>query len=68
MAQLVLPVGAAEAQPPERLHHLRVHAGHLGIHDRLLTGLADHPVHLAAGVVHGVLDARRLDPTVLDQP
>ena len=40
---------------------------HAGIVDGLFTRLADHEVHLGAGLVHDLLDAAGMDPAVGDQ-
>ena len=67
VAQLVLAVGVAETQLAERLRNLRVERRNLGIKERLLAGLGHHPVHLAARLLDGFLDAAGLDAPVLHE-
>src|SRR5882724_4063565 len=63
----VLAVRGAVAHPPYELHELRMHAFDAGFVHRLLARLEDRGVHLDAGLVHDLLDAPRVDPSVRDE-
>src|SRR5579884_114578 len=63
----VLPVAGAEAQPAEQPDQLRAQALHAGVEHRLLAHLHDMALKLGLGLVVALLDARRVDPAVLEQ-
>ncbi len=63
----VLPVGGAVLQLADQLHQLGVHSVDPQVEERLLPGFADRLVHLLGDLLDRLLDARRMDPAVLDQ-
>ena len=64
----VLPVARAVVEPPEELDDLLVEVAAVRLEDRLLAGLPDVVVDLRLGLVVHLLDPRRVDAAVLDQP
>ena len=63
----VLAIARAIAQAPEDLHELLVKLAAVRLEDRLLPRLHDRILDLRFRGVVRVLDARRVDPSVLDQ-
>ena len=60
----VLAVARAVSHAAQELDQFVVDAVHVGLKDRLLAGLADLVVHLAAGLLDHFLDAGRMDAAV----
>ena len=67
MVQHVLAIAGAVAHAAQQLDQLMMDAVHVGLEDRLLAGLADLVVDLAAGLLDHFLDARGMDAPVSDQ-
>ena len=68
MVEHVLPVTRAVTQPAEQPHDLRMDAVQPGLEHRALALGFDGGLHLAAGLFHHFLDARRMDAPVGNQP
>src|SRR3990170_5339678 len=64
VVELVLAVAVAVLQAAQRADNLGVQAGTAGLHGGFLSGLLDGDVHLLAGLLHHLLDARRVYPAV----
>ena len=68
VAEHVLAVARAVLQAPEHLEQLGVQPGHLGVEAGLLAGAHDLLLDLLLGLPVALLDARRVDAPVGDQP
>ncbi len=64
----VLAVGGAVAEPAEELDQLGVHAGDAQLQQRRLPFLQDLLLELGLDLLDDLLDARRVDAAVDDQP
>ncbi len=68
MHQYVLPVARPVPQPPDQLDDLRVDVMDPEVEDGLLAFLLHGDVQVLSDLVSELLDARRMDPAVMDQP
>ena len=68
VVQDVLAVAGAELQPAHQLEHVGMQVVQPQLERRRLAVLADGVVHLAADFLDDLLDARRMDAAVGDQP
>ena len=66
--QNVLRKAPAKMQPPEQFHNLRMHRLRTRLGGGLIAEAHNHFIHLRRRLGHHLLDARRMNPSVLDQP